>query len=189
MEREKLELQKQQLFSLSQQQQQLNLPPPLQPTPANVPLLPSTPPSMQPNSTNNMITSPTSTNTNNSIIPPQTTGNFCAGCTLPIQSSGLQALDKSWHSECFVCTVCRAPLNGPFCHNDGKPYCSDDYQKLFAKRCAGCGNLIQGQFIRAMRGEWHPQGCFVCTLCKGTLSGGFFEKNTHPYCKDCVQKV
>lgn len=72
-------------------------------------------------------------------------------------------------------------------HANGKPYCAEDYQKLFAKYCAGCNNVIVGPLVRAMGREWHPQNCFVCAQCRGTLSTGFFEKGGKPYCKNCVQ--
>lgn len=68
---------------------------------------------------------------------------------------------------------------------EGKPYCFEDYQKLFAKRCGGCQKTIQGPHVKAMEKEYHSD-CFICSNCRGTLSNGFFEKNSHPYCKDCL---
>ncbi len=35
---------------------------------------------------------------------------MCAWCLDPIEEEGVLALDKSWHSECFVCSRCKAPL-------------------------------------------------------------------------------
>jgi len=120
---------------------------------------------------------------------PSTASNVCNGCGQPIQGQGLQALDKKWHSACFVCTCCKKSLSGSFLHTEGKPYCVEDFNKLFAKACGGCAKQIQGPFIRALNREWHPTGCFICANCSGTLSGGFFEKNTKPFCKNCVSLV
>ena len=112
----------------------------------------------------------------------------CEGCGEYIKGQGLQALGKKWHSECFACVVCRKPLSGSFLHKDGKPYCPEDFQKVFAKVCAGCNNVIQGQFIKALGREWHT-ACFVCVQCKSGFSTGFFEKNGMPFCKNCAQTL
>jgi len=118
--------------------------------------------------------------TTESSYPP------CAGCSRPIESAGLQALNKKWHKDCFVCNSCNKPFTSSFMHKDGMPYCTEDFQKLFSKKCAGCGNVIEGQFIRAVNQEWHVNGCFVCCKCKGALTAGFIERDGHPYCKNCT---
>jgi PDZ and LIM domain protein 5/6/7 len=71
-------------------------------------------------------------------------------------------------------------------HQEGQPYCNEDFQKLFGKTCGGCGKPIEGQFLRAMEKDWHPTNCFVCSNCKGTLSTGFFNKGGKPVCKNCT---
>jgi len=113
----------------------------------------------------------------------------CDVCKEPILGQGLHALNKKFHTSCFVCTVCQKTLSGSFLHSEGKPYCLDDFNRLFSKSCAGCNQRIQGPFVKAMDREWHPNGCFVCQNCRGTLSGGFFEKNSKPYCKGCIHSV
>jgi hypothetical protein len=52
-------------------------------------------------------------------------------------------MGKPWHPECFRCTQCAIPL-GPnnFYEKNGKPYCEDDYHKLFSPKCAGCHQPI-----------------------------------------------
>jgi len=131
------------------------------------------------------------TRSNSSSSPSSSQGMLepaiCASCNLAINGPALQALNKKWHPHCFVCSVCKKPLTNSFLQMDGQNYCAEDYNRVFGKTCAGCQQLISGQFIRAMNKEWHPSGCFVCVNCKGLLSSGFFDKNGHPYCKNCVQ--
>jgi len=115
-----------------------------------------------------------------------TVGVTCDECQQPIAGSGIQALGKTWHQSCFKCEACKKPLTGSFMNTGGKPYCTEDFQRLFVKTCSGCGQNIQGPLIRAMGKEWHPQNCFVCVSCKGSLTGGFLDKGGKPYCKNCV---
>jgi len=118
--------------------------------------------------------------------PLQTKLPFCDECHLQIHGKGLQAINKIWHSSCFVCNSCKKPISGSFLHSNGKPYCIEDYQRLFSKTCAGCGQTIQGQLVRAMGKEWHAQNCFVCSKCRGPLGSSFFEKGGKPLCKNCA---
>jgi len=118
--------------------------------------------------------------------PAEESSVVCGGCQLHISGQGLRALNKKWHHECFVCSACKKQLSGSFMHHEGKPYCTEDFQKLFSKVCGGCGKTIDGQFMKAMDKEWHPTGCFVCNNCKGPLTSGFFNKGGKPHCKSCV---
>lgn len=47
--------------------------------------------------------------------------------------------------------------------HDGFPYCEKDYLRLFAPKCTGCQDPIQGDFINALKGKWH-RDCFGCTV-------------------------
>jgi hypothetical protein len=74
-------------------------------------------------------------------------------------------LGKYYHEGHFCCTVCREPFgdHSAFLVHDEKPYCQDDYMKLFAKKCGGCGNGISGEYVNALDQSWH-KGCFACTV-------------------------
>jgi hypothetical protein len=47
--------------------------------------------------------------------------------------------------------------------HDDFPYCEKDYLRLFAPKCTGCQDPIQGDFISALKGKWH-RDCFGCTV-------------------------
>ncbi|CAG2180491.1 unnamed protein product, partial [Oppiella nova] len=86
----------------------------------------------------------------------------CTGCGLPIaEGRQITAMGKPWHPECFVCTICVKPLQPEtFKEHAGKPYCEDDYHKLFSPKCGGCQQPITDKDEKVMvRGKpWHP-GC------------------------------
>lgn len=55
----------------------------------------------------------------------------------------LTALDKTWHPDHFCCGSCNKPIDEPSFHtNDGKPYCTPCYSKIFAKVCNACEKPI-----------------------------------------------
>jgi len=63
----------------------------------------------------------------------QQTGSLCSGCGKAITGKCVNALDKKWHPEHFVCAFCMNPLaGGSFSENAGKAYCRDCHGKLFA---------------------------------------------------------
>jgi hypothetical protein len=74
-------------------------------------------------------------------------------------------LDKYYHEGHFCCVVCKSPFEDQqgFMVHDGKPYCQQDYMTSFGKKCGGCQQFINGEYIDAMDQHWHKK-CFVCTV-------------------------
>ncbi|KAF9934776.1 hypothetical protein FBU30_000070 [Linnemannia zychae] len=108
----------------------------------------------------------------------------CGHCNTPIENECLTALGKSWHPGHFFCRECGDPFeeDGYMVH-DGHPYCEKDYLRLFAPKCTGCRDPIQGDFISALKGKWH-RDCFGCTVCHiGFDSSSYYVENGKPYCK------
>jgi len=63
----------------------------------------------------------------------QTVGSICAGCNKPIAGRSVQALDKKWHPEHFVCSFCMNPLSGTnYTEKSNKAYCKGCADKLFS---------------------------------------------------------
>ncbi|KAI2809505.1 hypothetical protein BLOT_000654 [Blomia tropicalis] len=115
----------------------------------------------------------------------------CAGCKQPIKDNNyIRAMGKDWHPGCFKCDKCKIPLDPEnFYEKNGKPYCEDDFHKLFSPKCAGCIKPIKGIPLRAMGKDWHPE-CFKCTECRIPLSpDNFYEKNGNPYCENDYHKL
>jgi len=114
----------------------------------------------------------------------------CARCGQKIEGQVFEALDKKYHLDCFTCSVGDHQIGeGVNFHvHDEKIYCPQHFEELFLQRCAGCGSIVKGQYIKVLDAHYHP-GCWKCADC-GTVitsdncgqSGGKF------YCKPCVAK-
>ncbi|XP_077981325.1 transforming growth factor beta-1-induced transcript 1 protein-like isoform X2 [Glandiceps talaboti] len=94
----------------------------------------------------------------------------CEKCKDPVIGEIVCALGGKWHPKCFVCTECKKPFkDGSFSVNEGKPYCTKDYEKKFLggkkkpEKCKGCKDKIETQWVEAIGHSWHP-GCFVCKV-------------------------
>jgi len=62
----------------------------------------------------------------------QQTGSLCAGCGKAVTGKCVNALEKRWHPEHFVCAFCMNPLAaGNFTENGNKAYCRECHGKLF----------------------------------------------------------
>lgn len=115
----------------------------------------------------------------------------CARCNQRIRGAGLKALGVAWHKDCFVCTHCSQPFSGKILQKDGKPYCEADYRSLFGgsapKVCRACEEKISGPFMKALGGYWHANH-FLCKACGGSVSDGYYEKDSFPYCANCFDE-
>jgi len=59
-------------------------------------------------------------------------GSLCSGCGKPIAGRCVNALNKKWHPEHFVCAFCMNPLaGGSFTEHNSKAYCRECHSKLF----------------------------------------------------------
>ena len=78
----------------------------------------------------------------------------------------VQAVGKTFHPEHFVCSHCgRAIGSEGFNVDRGKPYCQEDYNKLFCVKCSLCKRAIGGgeRWVEAMGEPWHAS-CFKCQV-------------------------
>ncbi|XP_060650175.1 transforming growth factor beta-1-induced transcript 1 protein-like [Drosophila nasuta] len=112
----------------------------------------------------------------------------CAGCKKPIMERTICAMGENWHECCFVCDgACKKPLsNCPFYERDGKAYCKQDYEDLFAVRCAKCEKPITDSAIVAMNAKWH-RDCFRCNRCENPITSATFTiEGDKPVCPECT---
>ncbi|KAG8183773.1 hypothetical protein JTE90_001669 [Oedothorax gibbosus] len=98
----------------------------------------------------------------------------------------LNALDRQWHPECFICGYCNKPFgNNSFYLEDGLPYCEKDWNELFTTKCISCGFPIEAgdRWVEALNNNYHSQ-CFKCSVCQKNLEGqSFYAKGGKPFCK------
>ncbi|VDL94175.1 unnamed protein product [Schistocephalus solidus] len=102
---------------------------------------------------------------------------LCAKCAKGfVSGSILNALDKRWHPECFLCAGCQNQLaNQSFHCKDEVPYCINCWKERFQPRCATCHVIIDPseQYMTYNDNAYH-KGCFTCNKCKNTLAGKQF---------------
>ncbi|KAG1459550.1 hypothetical protein G6F56_006141 [Rhizopus delemar] len=109
---------------------------------------------------------------------------ICHACHEPIEHQALRVLGKYYHENHFCCCVCKLPIGQEqFKVHEEEAYCQEDYLKKFGKRCSGCSQFLQGEYINALGQMWHKQ-CFHCTDCKQGFQGSFLVKDNKPYCED-----
>jgi hypothetical protein len=62
----------------------------------------------------------------------------------------IEALDKTWHKDCFICAECSCQfVGGKFTAENGKPYCSSDWAKLFGSKCTKCGGCASVSLLQS----------------------------------------
>jgi len=108
---------------------------------------------------------------------PNTTDFTCNECQKAITKDYLVIQKLYYHPECFVCTFCRKPIDGPAAVKDGKLYCEADYKTAYYQRCFNCQEFIsQGNVLSAFNRDFHPE-CFTCCICKCLLEDGVYYEN------------
>jgi len=100
----------------------------------------------------------------------------CAGCGEPIEDDdedAFDALDRTWHADCFVCQHCKKNLaDEKVKAKKGRPYCLKCYGEFFCPLCFGCGKPITDSVLKAVDTTWHKK-CFVCAKCGKQITGDF----------------
>lgn len=121
-------------------------------------------------------------------------GTQCDSCEHYISGEVVSALGRTYHPQCFVCSLCRSPFpigdRVTFCGK--KCICQQCSQSLSANKpvkvhgpsyCAGCGEEIkQGQSLLALERQWHVS-CFKCRTCGCALTAEYICKDGIPYCE------
>ncbi|MEX2684363.1 MAG: protein DA1 [Candidatus Sigynarchaeota archaeon] len=124
---------------------------------------------------------------------------ICASCGRPIRSSFVKALGKTWHPEHFTCAACgRSLVDSPYFERAGKLYCQLDFKNLVGVKCAVCGDVIEGTFLKNYWGDvYHARhqndlpSCFNCGRPISTLltRGGVDFGDGRYCCNLCVPKI
>uniref|UniRef100_A0A670Y041 Actin binding LIM protein 1 n=1 Tax=Pseudonaja textilis TaxID=8673 RepID=A0A670Y041_PSETE len=124
-------------------------------------------------------------------------GTRCNGCGEFVEGEVVTALGKTYHPNCFACTMCKRPFppgdrvtfNGRdcLCQMCAQPMASSPKELVTSSNCAGCGRDIKnGQALLALDKQWHL-GCFKCKACAKVLTGEYISKDGAPYCEKDYQ--
>eukprot|EP00993_Chasmostoma_nieuportense_P000456 NODE_1420_length_1512_cov_52.905415_g1345_i0.p1 GENE.NODE_1420_length_1512_cov_52.905415_g1345_i0~~NODE_1420_length_1512_cov_52.905415_g1345_i0.p1 ORF type:complete len:467 (+),score=93.91 NODE_1420_length_1512_cov_52.905415_g1345_i0:45-1403(+) len=119
------------------------------------------------------------------------TRRTCAACLQEIDGQAINAMESSWHPECFNCSKCKQAIGtegegGSFKIEDGQPVCERCRERVW---CSSCGEEIEGQAITALDTTWHPR-CFTCSKCADPIDTGSFKiEDGKPVCDRCRKRV
>ncbi|BFZ17617.1 hypothetical protein BsWGS_20656 [Bradybaena similaris] len=110
----------------------------------------------------------------------------CDKCGQPVVGECVNAVQKSFHPSCFVCSQCNRPISGTKFHvEEGNYYCEADWMAMFQTMCSGCNFPIEpgDKWVEAMGRNFHSE-CFNCATCQINLEGQqFCAKGGRAYCK------
>jgi len=118
---------------------------------------------------------------------------MCKRCGKPIKH-GQYFNNKDntlhWHSECFVCAMCKMPFpNGTHFELDDEVFCELHYHSKKGSVCASCGLPVVGDALDANGVVWHVH-CFKCSACQKSLKGLTFHLvNGKPHCAECTMRA
>ncbi|KAJ2022584.1 Transforming growth factor beta-1-induced transcript 1 protein, partial [Coemansia sp. S610] len=84
----------------------------------------------------------------------------CHACSVQITSGEMAvALGRTYHSDCFVCSICQSPFIGDVCYeHDSQPLCEWHWYIQNGLLCAECGGIIKNQCVLT-RGKKYHQVC------------------------------
>jgi len=105
----------------------------------------------------------------------------CGSCSLPIEGSYFQALDRKWHEKCYNCQTCHKPFDGTAYPFNNLPYCERHFHEKNKSICTRCSSPINGQCIKALDRSFHPN-CFTCHVCHVKLGAEYYDVDGHPHC-------
>ncbi|CAI4225481.1 unnamed protein product [Auanema sp. JU1783] len=98
----------------------------------------------------------------------------CFVCDMPITEKFVNRVqDRSYHSDCLRCTVCKEMLSTTCFQRGEEFYCRDHFFKLFGTKCSRCGDgIVPDSVIRTAASHIYHVKCFQCVICKRELKTG-----------------
>jgi len=119
-------------------------------------------------------------------------GMQCSGCKKPLSGRTLEALNQTWHIDCWTCAECQKPffdgtnLN-TFYHKGDQVVCGACAD--IGVPCGACGTTLTfrepGGILSAAKRFYHLK-CFLCTSCKSPIQVLKLSKSQQIYCDKCA---
>lgn len=113
----------------------------------------------------------------------------CHHCKEVIKKGAyVKASGMFFHSEHFLCEVCKQPPGKSYLEKEGKIYCTKDFMDLFANKCEVCKEPLNGKYLNVRDKNYHKE-CFVCSECHKPFEDLNFvnalQRNWHRECFKC----
>eukprot|EP00002_Diphylleia_rotans_P025925 TRINITY_DN5147_c0_g1_i1.p1 TRINITY_DN5147_c0_g1~~TRINITY_DN5147_c0_g1_i1.p1 ORF type:complete len:745 (-),score=128.17 TRINITY_DN5147_c0_g1_i1:180-2414(-) len=110
----------------------------------------------------------------------------CHGCQKPVIGKYLQAIGKTFHTDCFSCGQCQIPLESKTFYQKANMLICGDCFLSTAPRCAHCEEPIVGRHLSALNRSWHVEH-FICCSCSQpiALGKGYRQHEGKPLCETC----
>eukprot|EP00004_Rigifila_ramosa_P019019 TRINITY_DN479_c0_g1_i3.p1 TRINITY_DN479_c0_g1~~TRINITY_DN479_c0_g1_i3.p1 ORF type:complete len:281 (+),score=31.62 TRINITY_DN479_c0_g1_i3:419-1261(+) len=114
----------------------------------------------------------------------------CASCRNAIVGPFMNALNRKWHAECFVCRKCGCNFpGGQFFERGGWGFCPPCFQQNDKTTCGKCLQPIDAGAVQAFGKHFHQEH-FSCFKCSKTLVGASYaERGGWPHCSDCIDAL
>ncbi|XP_039285922.1 LIM homeobox transcription factor 1-beta [Nilaparvata lugens] len=81
----------------------------------------------------------------------------CSACLRPIVDRWMLGVGEAlFHERCLLCQVCRLPLHRSCYARQGAFYCRNDYDRLFGRKCLGCGDQVPAEELVMRVGSSGP---------------------------------
>jgi len=119
----------------------------------------------------------------------------CSHCEQILDGKTITALGKSFHLQCFKCSLCNSVLStGQFISWQGAVNCRDCFKRFKADICARCKDGIvadkKDTRMVSCNGLSFHEKCYKCKEClKSLVAENAFEKKGELVCKSCNNKV
>lgn len=79
-----------------------------------------------------------------------TKAKICHLCEQPILDNIINALNKHWHSSCFLCHSCKESINNQsFTTNNERLFHVNCYKEEFFEKCFLCGKYCENEYYQA----------------------------------------
>jgi len=115
----------------------------------------------------------------------------CAGCDQVIEGELVNAIEATWHPNCFACVTCKQPLQDSFFPaGDGTAYCEKHYYDAQGLLCRECEKpILVGKCVNFGTFKYHIEH-FKCSFCKKPLAGLKYNRyQDKPFCTPCHVKL
>jgi len=117
----------------------------------------------------------------------QVSSPHCEKCKKAIVGVAFEALERKFHSECFICSSGdhTIPADTQFYVVGDAVWCKDHYHKRFVVTCNDCNQVIEGEYLKLGDMHLHP-GCFKCSGCATVITSETAKQNMGIfYCPSC----